>query len=813
MSVGSREAEQDSDSSSPPLQSPLIEEQALEQDNASAREPGAWGQRWVGPVVGLLLLSLYVAMLARNDLDAAMGRGSLPRLPGGSKSIIAVLALAAASLLGARVWQASRRGESVRVWVLHHPTLLAAAGVTLGAFFLRAFGISDNLPYTSYPDEPAVADRALHILQTGDYNPHYFVYPNLYTYMQAAVYLPRFFLLVSGGSLQNLGGIVPTDFYLWGRLLTSLLGTLTVPLVFLAGRRLYGTAVGLVAAAFMAANSVHLVHSQLITTDVPATFFSALALFAIVRLIPVERIGGPSGAALRQASLASLSRYVVAGVAMGLAIGTKYNSALVLLPFLVAHGYAVAELPRVPGEGLRRFFDRRMWAGLGAMAAAFLLTTPFAIFDLPNFLNDLASVVTHYRFGHAGHEGDDNWRFYVDLFLRTDFAPTLLTLLGVALAFLRHRKADVLLLVFPIAFYFSMSSYRVNFERNMLPILPFTSILAALPLVLAVGWFVKRIGATRLSVRRSGAASAWAVALLTMLAVLPTTASALQRDYRQTQPDNRVRAANWLDANTRPGTKVWLEPLTPDLPPARYLLGHGAHVTEHPAEWYMQNRFEYLVLSAGAYKDAVYDHPESDPPTRDAYLRFFSDNEPRLAVDFEANKVDHPGPSIRIYRTGYTPPALASDVHATHPLDVRFRETGANGSTVQLLGVDLPSSVETGSSMPLTLYWTVDKTMAQDYTVFVHIVDSKGAKLAQRDTGPRSGTYPTSQWQAGDVVVDEAGLDLPADIAPGNYMLRVGLYLQSGNQAVGAFKQEGGPPGSGDDYVVLGPVAVQAAKK
>lgn len=82
MPVGSREAEQDSGSSSPPLQPQLIEEPALEQDNASARESGARGQWWVGPVVGLLLFALYVAMLARNDLDAAMGRGSLPRLPG-----------------------------------------------------------------------------------------------------------------------------------------------------------------------------------------------------------------------------------------------------------------------------------------------------------------------------------------------------------------------------------------------------------------------------------------------------------------------------------------------------------------------------------------------------------------------------------------------------------------------------------------------------------------------------------------------------------------------------------------------------------
>ena len=600
-------------------------------------------------LAGALALALYLTLLTRNDIDAWMGRGAIPALPGGWKTIAAALVVALAAVAAATAWQGGSSLTAVRRWVAAHPALILISGVTLGALALRVFGISDNLPYVNHPDEPAVADRALHILQTGDYNPHYFVYPNLYTYLVAALDLVRFFVLVSNGTLERLDQIVPTDFYLWDRLLTAALGTLTVPLVYLAGRRLYGSTVGLVAAVFMASNNVHVLNSQLITTDAPATFFSALALAAIVWLLPAE---------FEQTAPASLRRYIAAGAAVGLAVGTKYNSALVVLPFLLAHGYAVAAgRPRDLGEGVRRFFGGRLWAGLAALAGAFFLTTPFALFDLPNFLNELASVVAHYRYGHTGHESDENWLFYVSSFLGSDFWPTALTLAGMALAFLRRRRADVLLLAFPLVFYFSMSNYRVNFEHNLLPILPFTSILAALPLVL--GWrllTVRLLTVPQAPDRRllRNAAQVILAGLVVVAVAGPVTASA-QRDYLHAQPDNRVRAARWFDANTRPGTKIWLEDLTPQLTPGRYLATYGKYAIDQPMSWYVANRYEYVVLSAGTYKDAVYDHPDSNPRLRDAYLRFFQDNQSRLVVEFRKNEVDAPGPTISIYRTGYSP--------------------------------------------------------------------------------------------------------------------------------------------------------------
>lgn len=675
---------------------------------------------------------------------------------------------------------------------------MAICAITLAAALLRLVGVGDGLPYINNPDEPAVADRALHILQTGDFNPHYFVYPNLYTYMQAAVFVPRFLSLVSSAKIERLDQIVPTDFYLWGRLLTAALGTLTVPLVYMAGRRLYGTAVGLIAAAFIATNSLHMQHSQFIATDVPATFFSALALLAIAHLLPVYM--SSYGATYTGGAIYTASRraYLVAGVAMGLAVGTKYNSALVILAFLLAHGFEAGL--RAPG-GVVRFFGARLWIALGGLVATFLLTTPFALLDLPHFLNDVASVIAHYNFGHQGFESDYNWRVYVPEFLRTDFGATALTLAGTALAFVRHRHADLVLAAFPVAYYFTMSSYRVNFPRNILPMLPFTSVLAALALVVAWQLLV-RSGAERRGgdLRRYQAGATVALVALVMLAVFSPTVEAARRVYKQAQPDTRTLAAGWLDANAPTASKVWLEEPPLQLPPDRYLMGAGPHVTEHPLSWYVAARYDYLVLTDQAYKD-VFDHPDHNPDLHNAYARFFEQNKGLLAVEF-ASKQQNSGPEIRIYRTGYSPPTSPADVHPTVPLSAVFTEAGTDGRRVGLLGADLPPTATIGSSLPLVLYWQAQKPVHSDYTVFVHLLNAAGARVAQRDTGPRSNTDPTSGWRAGGIVVDEADLALPDGLPPGDYMLRVGLYLQSS----GINLPVSGAPGGCPDCVLLGPV-------
>ena len=134
----------------------------------------------------------------------------------------------------------------------------------------------------------------------------------------------------------------------------------------------------------------------------------------------------------------------------------------------------------------------------------------------------------------------------------------------------------------------------------------------------------------------------------------------------------------------------------------------------------------------------------------------------------------------------YTPPA------PQHATTVRF------GPDIQLYGYDLNMEGETAK---LTLYWGAERRMERSYKVFVHAVDSAtGEMLAQYDAAPRNWTYPTTWWDAGEVIADNAELSLPnADTS--NVQLQVGLY----DEQTGERLRVTAPPGmadSGDAFTI-----------
>jgi hypothetical protein len=108
---------------------------------------------------------------------------------------------------------------------------------------------------------------------------------------------------------------------------------------------------------------------------------------------------------------------------------------------------------------------------------------------------------------------------------------------------------------------------------------------------------------------------------------------------------------------------------------------------------------------------------------------------------------------------------------ATNELDVAL----ADG--IRLQGYDLnPESPSPGESLELTLFWQAMATPLQEYTVFVHLLDSSGNQVTGADSPPVNGDYPTTLWQAGEQILDEHTMLLPADLPPGEYGLAVGMY-------------------------------------
>jgi hypothetical protein len=76
----------------------------------------------------------------------------------------------------------------------------------------------------------------------------------------------------------------------------------------------------------------------------------------------------------------------------------------------------------------------------------------------------------------------------------------------------------------------------------------------------------------------------------------------------------------------------------------------------------------------------------------------------------------------------------------------------------------------------VTLEWEAMRAMDEAYKVFVHVLGPGGLPIAQQDNEPLNGTYPTTRWQQGERVSDPYAIALPADLAPGEYAVEVGLY-------------------------------------
>ena len=110
---------------------------------------------------------------------------------------------------------------------------------------------------------------------------------------------------------------------------------------------------------------------------------------------------------------------------------------------------------------------------------------------------------------------------------------------------------------------------------------------------------------------------------------------------------------------------------------------------------------------------------------------------------------------------------------------------------MRLLGYDLQQE---GDSALLVLHWQALRRMDVPYKVFVHMYDEGTREVVvQDDAMPRRWAYPTTWWEAGEVVSDEIPLSL-VGVPSGAYRLSVGVYEPDGERLLVS---------TGDDHLVL----------
>jgi len=112
-----------------------------------------------------------------------------------------------------------------------------------------------------------------------------------------------------------------------------------------------------------------------------------------------------------------------------------------------------------------------------------------------------------------------------------------------------------------------------------------------------------------------------------------------------------------------------------------------------------------------------------------------------------------------------------------------------------------------GEALPLVLHWRALRAMEADYTVTVQLIGPDGKLYGQVDAWPVQGTFPTSQWAAGQEVRDPYQVPLRPDSPPGRYRVLVGWYLLETMERLPRLDADGRPVA---DHAVIGELDVSA---
>ena len=346
------------------------------------------------------------------------------------------------------------------------PRAALAVVVAFGAA-LRFWNIDMGMPYRIGPDEPVIAERAIHMMRTGDFDPRFYDYPGLYIYLQLIVGCVRFVTGAMAGLWRSVNEFHPEHMFLWTRMLNAAIGTMTIALVYRAGIR-WGHWVALTAAAIFAVWPNHVRESHFALTDVPLTFLTAATLLLSLRAYETSR----------------LSWFLAAGAGAGLAAATKYSGAYALLLPLVA-----ACVIRAPASA------RLAAAALAVVASvfAFLIAAPYTLLDLPRFLNAFGALSAYYRPRPFG-EGASTYIGH----LRVAIGQSGLIVVGAGILWgtWRSLRDDdlrrwLLVVIFPLVYFYSVSTKYLIFGRYLLPVVPFLCLIMGLVLTDAVIWVWK----------------------------------------------------------------------------------------------------------------------------------------------------------------------------------------------------------------------------------------------------------------------------------------------------------------------------------
>lgn len=434
---------------------------------------------------------------------------------------------------------------------------IALGAILAVALAVRLAGVRFGLPALYDPDEPLFMLAALKLLRERTLNPGWFGHPGTTTIYGIAVVEAATYLV------GHVAGIFPTTaaflravyldpglVWLPARLMIVGCGVACVGLTYLVGRRAFDVRTGLIAAAVLAVNALHVEWSQIVRTDVHATVFMLLSVLGAIGIVRHGR----------------WRDYLWAGAMVGVACATKWPAATVVAAMIAATTVRIAAQPDDKRAQLVR-----LGGGMAVALAALIIVSPYLLLDYPTVIADLGGEVAVQHLGATGGTFLGNLRWYFTGPFRQAFGDPALVAgaAGVVIAVRRTRLGWVAIVAPAAMFLIMLCTQALVWTRWVVPMLPFIALAIAVALVTVVD---------RLRASLPFAAAAALTALLAAVVAGPMLL-ALHDQIGERQMDTRTEASRWIIAHTPRGTPVAVEHIAFDLfnagYPVRFPMGHA----------------------------------------------------------------------------------------------------------------------------------------------------------------------------------------------------------------------------------------------
>ena len=560
-----------------------------------------------------------------------------------------------------------------------------------------------------------------------------------------------------------------SDFSL--RFLSVVAGTLSVPVVYILGRRLLAReSMALAAALCLAVSPPHIVYSQEVRMYAWAVTLTGLSVYWMLRWLARPRLG-------------SLAVYAVI---TGAALYTNYFVALAVLFENVAVSlWALLRLFFCQGDRPRTEQAREVRQVAGSWLAA-QLAVLLSLLPLAPLLQGVIGRNFIWRpFLSVPAMVTDAWRtLTVGAVLPTwqpeISGPATIGLVGLGAVAIGLQKrgwtravAAMLYLIIPVGLLVGLGRWRpVYTGRYLLPCLLPVALLAGAGL----DGIRRAVGALLLRSKLSIWFAQWAGIMVAVSAAavglgLPfgVALRAYYFDPAYAREDFRTIAAH-IQNQELPGQSLVL--LNSAYPFLHYYSGKLPYVIlptdlDHlHDEGAVAAALNQLVHAPGRVWLVGWQWEIADPQNLvESQLREHGSEDGELSWWV-------PGPSSPVRVAAYHVQAGGFSLLPRQPVDASFGD-----GSMRLTGYHLQGSAAPGQRLTVILWWELHALPPAPWRVFVHLLTGPDLNtlVAQSTKAPLNDHYPFSVWTPGLAMQDLYTMDLPQD-APASLQLAVGLY-------------------------------------